>query len=101
MQSFPKHKQVRLRGQALKALVETVYERDKGCCVYCGRHVEKGTKPHHVIYKSRGGGDTEDNLVMLCADCHYRVHHGSGGAEITDKCKRLLGWLYDKDGAIQ
>lgn len=93
--SFPKHKQVRLHGQALKKLVEAVYERDRGCCVNCGCYVPEGTKPHHVIFKSHGGGDTENNLVTLCNICHYKVHHGSG-KDVQDKCERLLAFLYDE-----
>lgn len=97
IKSFPKHKQVRLHGDKLKKLVETIYERDRGCCVNCHRPIEEGTKPHHVIFKSHGGGDTEDNLVMLCGSCHYAVHHGGNGKNIQDKCKRLLQFLYDNE----
>jgi len=32
---------------------------------------------HHVIFRSRGGGDGEENIVYLCRGCHLRgVHEG-------------------------
>lgn len=92
---FPKSRPVRLSGTALKRVCEEVYERDKGCCVNCGRYVAEGTKPHHVLFKSRGGGDTVDNMVMLCNECHFKVHHSHLGKAIQDKCERLLRWLYE------
>lgn len=88
-----KHKAIRLKGAALAALNQQVYERDQHCCVNCKRWVEDGHKFHHVIYKSQGGGDTLDNAVLLCYDCHQKVH-GAGGREITDKLKRYLEWMH-------
>ena len=88
---------VRLHGVALRMLCEKVYERDHGQCIFCGRYVPEGSKPHHVKFKSRGGGDTEDNLVMLCYECHFQVHHGMGKL-VQEKAERLLTWLYDKGG---
>lgn len=29
---------------------------------------------HHIIPKSRGGLDTENNLINICVDCHGLVH---------------------------
>jgi len=31
---------------------------------------------HHIRNRSLGGGDTEDNLVVLCRNCHRLVHDG-------------------------
>lgn len=30
--------------------------------------------PHHILPRSRGGGDVLDNLVVLCAGHHQWVH---------------------------
>lgn len=30
--------------------------------------------PHHIIYKSGGGGDNHDNLITLCRKHHDLVH---------------------------
>lgn len=69
-------KPTRLKGKKLIALYRQVYERDNGCCVRCGRWIEEGTIPHHRKYKSQGGGDTLDNLEMLCMECHSKEHTG-------------------------
>lgn len=36
-------------------------------CVYCG---ESATGVDHIIPKSKGGKDTDDNLVLCCARCN-------------------------------
>ena len=30
--------------------------------------------PHHIKYKSEGGGDEHSNLITLCRACHDLVH---------------------------
>lgn len=93
---FAKNKQVRLKGKALSELVALVYERDQHKCVVCCQWVEDGHKPHHVKYKSHGGGDTLDNMILLCDSCHYQVHHGKDSEKIKDLIERYLGWMQDE-----
>ena len=54
---------------------EAVLHRDKYTCQVCGK---KNTRleVHHIIYRSQGGTDDEDNLITLCEDCHDKVHNG-------------------------
>ena len=72
---FPKHKNIRLKGTALKNLVKQVYEREKGHCLVCGKYLDFGYKPHHVKQAS-SKTDELNNMVLLCNECHYQVHHG-------------------------
>ena len=56
---------------------EFVLERDNHKCVLCGKN--RALETHHVKEKSKGGADTVDNLVSLCArwlknSCHEKVH---------------------------
>lgn len=45
-----------------------LFEREKGCCVYCGR---KGKmEVEHVVPRSRGGTDSLNNLVLSCHNCN-------------------------------
>jgi hypothetical protein len=38
--------------------------------------------PHHLQFRSRGGGDEDENLASLCVWCHlHGVHEGRIGAE--------------------
>ena len=34
---------------------------------------------HHILPKSLGGLDEEDNLVPLCYECHDRIHKSGAG----------------------
>ena len=73
---FPKNKPIRLKGKAKIDLYRAVYERDEGRCVRCRAWIEPGTPPHHIVFKSQGGGDTMENLEMLCALHHHNIHFG-------------------------
>ena len=75
-QMFFKKKRIRLKGKKLQELYLSVWERDGGVCQKCGKWVEPGTIPHHIQFRSQGGGDTLDNLELLCMECHYRRHNG-------------------------
>jgi hypothetical protein len=50
--------------------------RDKGCRFPgCDRQVN-WSNPHHIVYRSRGGSDKLENLVLLCYFHHRLVHEG-------------------------
>ena len=45
-------------------------------CVYCGLSKSSMTyHVHHIVKRSQAGGDVEDNLINLCAECHERAHN--------------------------
>lgn len=52
---------------------ETVFERDKGCCIVCGR---PGFPNAHYLSRARGGLGIEQNIVTLCPDCHFEYDNG-------------------------
>jgi len=53
---------------------EAVYRRDRYRCQSptCDRR-EVGV--HHIVYRARGGSDSDDNLVTLCGRCHLDGVH--------------------------
>lgn len=69
---------------------ETILNRDNYTCQLCGK---KRTllEVHHIIWRSRGGFDDEDNLITLCHDCHSKVH---AGLLTIDKKPRRLNLKY-------
>ena len=52
-----------------------VLHRDGYKCNHCKK---KNTKliVHHIIFRSRGGTDSPDNLITLCKNCHEDLHKG-------------------------
>lgn len=42
------------------------------------KHSEK-LHVHHIIFRSKGGTDTPENLITLCEDCHKNLHAGKFG----------------------
>lgn len=54
---------------------EACFNRDNYTCQCC--KTKRGTlNAHHIIYRSKGGADTLDNLITLCVDCHKKLHRG-------------------------
>lgn len=62
--------QVRKRTPIAEAVKLLVWTRDEGKCVRCGSN----EKLHfdHVIPVSKGGGNTEDNIQVLCERCNLQ-----------------------------
>lgn len=65
---------------------EAVLNRDGYRCQICGRG-NTGLEVHHIVYRSQGGTDDENNLITLCKDCHSKVHNSV--LTITKKPKEL------------
>ena len=72
---YPKNKPVRLKGKKLTDLYKKVLERDNYTCQdKCCPGGFPIDPPHHIVFKSQGGGDTEDNLITYCRHCHGLRH---------------------------
>lgn len=70
-----------------------VLARDNYTCQCCKDKKRKKSDKleiHHIIYKSSGGSDEEDNLITLCSTCHYNVHHGKQKLNLNGKLKGTL-----------
>ena len=57
-----------------KALRVQCFKRDNYHCRHCNN--TNGLHPHHIVYRSAGGPDELDNLIILCWICHRAVHDG-------------------------
>ena len=69
---------------------ETVYERDGGQCIFCGR---PGLPEAHVVPRSRGGKGIPENIVTVCRQCH-REMDGCHRAKKLEIAKDYLRTLY-------
>ncbi len=57
----------------------------------CGR---SDVTPHHLLLRSRGGGEERANLSALCVCCHLTLIHDLGSVRAeppSDKTRWLLG----------
>ena len=59
-----------------KALAKEIGRKRGWKCEKCGREWKHGwlLEVHHVLPKSLGGTDNEDNAMILCLGCHYNAH---------------------------
>lgn len=68
--------EVRAKRMAQKRIQQQVYRivsaRDGYRCRCCGQRDR--LHHHHVKLRSAGGGDSADNLILLCGVCHADVH---------------------------
>ena len=52
-----------------------VLHRDNYTCQYCrGKSKDKRLHCHHIIFKTNGGSDEPENLIVLCRTCHDNLH---------------------------
>jgi len=49
------------------------YGKRHPVCENC-RNQRAWLGPHHIIFRSQGGGDEDENLISLCQSCHYEAH---------------------------
>lgn len=103
-----KRSRLQLPPKEYKALCNRVMNRDGWKCRHCG--YRNNLTCHHVLFRSQGGDDIENNLLTLCdtpdgLGCHRAVHNRylvildpSGEPEVpvnTDrsvKYVKLCGW---------
>ncbi len=63
-----------------QALARQVKEQTGGTCQCCGDRLDnrvlsrRFVHAHHLEPLSEGGADTGDNMVVLCPNCHARLH---------------------------
>lgn len=55
---------------------EAIINRDNYACQICGKKNIR-LEVHHIIFRSQGGTDDENNLITLCGDCHNGIHNGN------------------------
>lgn len=59
-----------------REVVDAVYSRDKGVCVYCGS--KENLQLDHIIPFSKGGATTIENLQLLCQKCNLEKSNHIG-----------------------
>jgi formylglycine-generating enzyme required for sulfatase activity len=52
---------------------------------------------HHIHHFSEGGGHTEDNLVLVCANCHTQIHQHPENYPVDVLREKKRHWIGMKD----
>jgi 5-methylcytosine-specific restriction endonuclease McrA len=73
---WQKRPRLKLSVVEYKLLRHSVLERDGWRCQNCG--LPNKLHVHHLVKRSKLGSDILDNLITLCAFCHYAEHSGTG-----------------------
>ena len=70
--ALSKDARIKLDSEGYSKLHLQVLERDRWRCQFCGsmQHLQV----HHLKFRSQSGGDEEQNLITLCAECHAATH---------------------------
>ena len=78
-------KQERLRGRKGVERRRRILRRDQYVCQMCreGFH-EKDLEVDHIVPLELGGPDKDDNLQVLCIDCHRTKTYAEQGYEPDD-----------------
>lgn len=68
-----------------------VLNRDNYTCLHCkGKSKDGKLEVHHIIFKSDGGSDDQENLITLCSTCHFALHHDKFKLKLNGKKKTQL-----------
>lgn len=59
-----------------REVVDAVYKRDGGRCIYCGS--TENLQLDHIIPFSKGGSTTVENLQLLCQKCNLEKSNHIG-----------------------
>ncbi len=71
----PKNPRLRLTPEFYEDMRQQVLRRDGWRCQSCG--AISNLEVHHKELRSRSGDDSEQNLITLCAVCHWLAHGGA------------------------
>jgi RNA-directed DNA polymerase len=66
-----------------KQWLSHLWKEQGGLCPVCHQRITKltGWHRHHLLWRSKGGSDTQENCVLLHPTCHQQVH--SQGVSVT------------------
>ena len=53
-----------------------LWKEQQGLCPMCNQRITKitGWHSHHVVWRSKGGTNRTDNLILLHPNCHMQLH---------------------------
>ena len=87
------------KGRARKAVCAD-YCRRHPSCETCpdifGRSPRFTQHPHHILRRSQGGDDSDDNLLAVCKACHRWIHDRTNAAVALARGYIRKRWNYER-----
>lgn len=83
-------------------LRKAIYRRDGFRCALCDS--TRYLQLHHAVPRGKGGPDTPQNLICLCADCHALAHGtdlrelGASPEDVEQAVVEYLSDIYAENG---
>jgi hypothetical protein len=74
------------------ARTHRILERDGYQCAVPGCRARRGLEVHHIVFRSRGGSNSRNNLVTLCATHHRLALHEKQSLACSGTALRALVW---------
>lgn len=90
---FEKRDIKRDRESVRRSVYAAVDARDERACRCCGRR-EK-LHHHHLTFRSKGGGDVVENVLLLCVLCHALLHAHQLWILGKNACRRLTFEIHE------
>jgi hypothetical protein len=56
---------------------DPIFARDRWRCSVPGCSARRGLEDHHIEFRSRGGGNEQENRISICASHHHHAVHRS------------------------
>jgi hypothetical protein len=81
-----------------KQAYDAIYRRDVFRCKspVCTR---RDVTPHHLVFRSHGGGDESDNVASLCVWCH--LHGVHEGRIVAEPPASNIRWRIGRSGTLR
>lgn len=59
-----------------RTLRDRIVAKRGAMCETCAHDNANILQLHHIVERKHGGSNSEDNLMILCPNCHYTIHYG-------------------------
>lgn len=79
----------------------SVWNRDNGRCVFCGKAVGLECANAHFIPRSAGGLGIEENTFTACSECHHEQDNGLNSKLYDRNVEMYLRGIYGNDWCIK
>jgi hypothetical protein len=73
-----------------KQIEKQIFQEAGSACPFCGEKHVAALHIHHIIARAEGGPNTPENLLLVCASCHQKIHTKIISSEQVYLTKRLL-----------